>query len=216
MASGWTGGDYLQRPLEELLADVSGNDPAPAAGSVTAASLSLAAALTAKVARRSSRHVTDAGALADAADTLRERIVPLITGDAATYSAVLTAKRSGGTASEADGEAGEVDGEARAGGEAGGDVQAKAMAEAVRIPVEIAVVAADVVDLAVDLANRGNPNLRHDAIAAADMAAQCASVALSLAQANAADPSSPGPGAADAAVSAVARAEKVVAGIPRC
>lgn len=194
VASGWAAGDYLQRPLDELLADVAGSDPAPAAGSVTAASLSLAAALTAKVARRSTRHVSDAGALADAADALRERVVPLITGDAASYAAVLAAKRGGNDGTEP-------------------GAEAQAMADAVRIPVETAVVAADVVDLAVDLADRGNPNLRHDAIAAADLAAQCASIAASLARANAADPAFPGNDAADEAVSAAARAAKVVGAV---
>lgn len=196
MASGWTGGDYLRRPLDELLADVSGNDPAPAAGSVTAANLALAAALAAKVARRSTRHISDAGALADMADTSRDRVVPLITGDAACYAAVLAAKRDGNRG-------------------VGPDSAVEAMAEAVRIPIEIAVVAADVVELAVDLADRGNPNLRHDAIAAADLAAQCASVAASLAQANAADPSSPRADAADEAVLAATRATKAIAGLQR-
>ncbi|GAB3269038.1 cyclodeaminase/cyclohydrolase family protein [Arthrobacter pigmenti] len=196
MASGWPGGDYLQRPLDELLADVSGNDPAPAAGSVTAASLALAAALTAKVARRSTRHVSDAGALADIADASRDRVVPLITGDAASYAAVLAAKRGGHDGSEP-------------------DAETMAMAEALRIPIEIAVVAADVVELAIDLADRGNPNLRHDAIAAADLAAQCASVAASLAQANAGDPSSPRADAADEAVLAAAHAARAAGGIQR-
>lgn len=89
------------------------------------------------------------------------------------------------------------------------------MAEAVRIPVEIALTAADVVELAAQLAAHGNPNLRHDAIAAADLAAQCASVAASLAQANAADPSSPGAGVADAALSAAERASHSAAAIER-
>ncbi|WP_051298835.1 cyclodeaminase/cyclohydrolase family protein [Arthrobacter castelli] len=214
MASGWTGGDYPQRPFDDLLADVAGSDPAPAAGSVTAASLSLAAALTAKVARRSTRHISDAGRLAAAADSLRARAVPLISGDAAAYAAVLAAKRSGQTGAgqrqPAGGEA--ADGEAA-------DGEAAAMAEAMRIPAEIAVTAADVVDLAGYLAARGNPNLLHDAIAAADLASQCSAVAASLARANALDPASGRDSArsdaADAAASAAERAASAAVAIER-
>lgn len=214
MASGWTGGDYLQRPFSELLADVAGSDPAPAAGSMTAASVALAAALTAKVARRSTRQSSDAGALAESADALRERVVPLITGDAASYAAVLAAKRGGREDGGANTEV-EPGPRANAGAAASAGEESGAMAEAVRIPVEVAVVAADVVELAVDLAHRGNPNLWYDAVAAADLAAQCASVASSLAKVNAADPSAPAASAAEPALAAADRAVRTVGSIER-
>lgn len=87
MAQGWEAGDYLDRPLRELLADTAGDDPVPAAGSTIAATATLAAALTAKVARRSRRD--DADELAARADTLRERLEHGITLDAAAYADLL-------------------------------------------------------------------------------------------------------------------------------
>lgn len=89
MATGWQRGDYLDRPLRELLADVAGGDPVPAAGSAVVATTALAAALTAKVARRSRRG--DAEELAARADEVRARLEPGITSDAAAYAHVLAA-----------------------------------------------------------------------------------------------------------------------------
>lgn len=159
MAQGWEAGEYLQRPLQEFVADVAGKDPAPAAGSITAATVALAGALTAKVARRSTSQLSDAGTLADRADALCDRVTALITADAASYAEVLAAQRSGNGLDEA-------------------------MAEAVRIPVEIAGVAADIAEAAATLAENGNPNLRYDALAAVDLACQGAAVAASLVKAN--------------------------------
>lgn len=161
MTPGWEDGDYLERPLHELLDDVGGADPAPAAGSVTAATVSLAAALTAKVAHRSTAQLPDAGALAERATALRDRVSALITADAASYAEVLAAQRRGSGKTEA-------------------------MAEAVRIPTEIAEAAADIAELAAVLAEKGNPNLRYDALAAVDLADQGAAVATSLVRANSA------------------------------
>ncbi|MGH3425722.1 MAG: cyclodeaminase/cyclohydrolase family protein, partial [Nocardioidaceae bacterium] len=56
---GWATGDYLDRPLRDLLGDVSGADPVPAAGSLAAATGALAAGLVAKVARRSVSRLED-------------------------------------------------------------------------------------------------------------------------------------------------------------
>lgn len=91
MAAGWEKGDYLDRPLRAFLGDVGGADPVPAAGSAIAATTALAAALTAKVARRSRR--TDADALAARADELRAGLEPGITQDAAAYARVLETPR---------------------------------------------------------------------------------------------------------------------------
>ena len=88
---GWEAGDYLERPLRDLFDDVAGDSPVPAAGSTITATAALAAALTAKVARRSRRN--DADALAARADRLRERLEPGVTGDAAAYADVLTTPR---------------------------------------------------------------------------------------------------------------------------
>ncbi|GAB3518621.1 cyclodeaminase/cyclohydrolase family protein [Arthrobacter monumenti] len=187
MTPGWEAGDYLERPLQELLDDVGGTDPAPAAGSVTAATVSLAAALTAKVAHRSTTQRPDAGALADRATALRDRVSALITADAAGYAEVLAAQRRGRG-------------------------KAEAMAEAVRIPAEIAEAAAEIAELAAVLAENGNPNLRYDALAAVDLADQGAAVAASLVSANSVAASA---AAAAAALAAARRATDIAAGVVR-
>src|SRR5665647_125074 len=89
--SGWAAGDYLDRPLRELLEDVADADPVPAAGSVVAVLGALAAGLAAKVARRSTSQVPDTESIAERADWLRGRLEPLITADAASYTEALAA-----------------------------------------------------------------------------------------------------------------------------
>lgn len=92
MVSGWEAGDYLDRPLRELLDDAAGSAPVPAAGSTIATTAALAAALTAKVARRSQRD--DAAELATRADQLRARVEAGIAADAAAYADVLATPRN--------------------------------------------------------------------------------------------------------------------------
>lgn len=182
-AAGWTKGDYRDRPLKDLLADVRGSDPVPAAGSVTAVTVALAAGLTAKVARRST--LVEAEELAVQADAVGDRMAALATADAAGYAEVLAARRSGTRLAEA-------------------------LAEATVIPSVIASAAAEIAGLAAQLVTRGNPNLRFDAIAAADLAANAAAVAASLATADASET----PEAARA-VAAASRAEAIAAGVRR-
>ena len=156
---GWADGDYLGRPLRELMADVGGSDPVPAAGSTAAATGALAAALTAKVARRSRKRLSDADELAERADRLRSRLEPLVTLDAEAYAAALAARRDG--------------------------VDTKpTWKEAASWPETIAYVCADIADLAAHLTAEGNPNLRFDASGAASFAAATAEVASALVAAN--------------------------------
>ncbi|HLR84551.1 MAG TPA: cyclodeaminase/cyclohydrolase family protein [Nocardioidaceae bacterium] len=89
--AGWEGGDYLDRPLRDLLSDIAGAEPVPAAGSTVAGTTALAAALTAKVARRSRR--ADAAELAARADLLRTRVEAGVAADAAAYADVLSTPR---------------------------------------------------------------------------------------------------------------------------
>src|SRR5690625_7330542 len=44
LMAGWEGGDYLDRPLRDLLSDIAGAEPVPAAGSTVAGTTALAAA----------------------------------------------------------------------------------------------------------------------------------------------------------------------------
>lgn len=141
--------------MRDLLDDVAGTEPVPAAGSVTAATLALAAALTAKAAHRSRR--ADARDLAGRADALREQVEPIVTADAETYATALAASP---------------------------ERRATLLREASRGPLTVAVTAAEVAELAAELAHAGNPNLRYDAAAASRLAASAARVAASLAAAN--------------------------------
>ncbi len=155
-ATGWAAGDYLNRPLHELLEDVAGRDSVPAAGSAVAVLGALAAGLTAKVARRSSSGLPNAVDVAQRADELREGLEPLVTADAAGYAEAMAAP--------------------------GG--RAAAMAAASAGTAFMAEAAAEIAQIAVVLAMDGNPNLRWDAMAAARIAATAAEVAAELTAAN--------------------------------
>jgi formiminotetrahydrofolate cyclodeaminase len=157
--SGWEAGDYLDRPLRELLEDVAGADPVPAAGSVVAVLGALAAGLAAKVARRSTSERSDAQAIAEQADLLRQRLEPIITGDAASYAEALAA---GGDRAE----------------------RRAAMLEASSGPVVVTETAAEIAEIAAALAANCNPNLRVDAAAVAWFAASVAEVGADLTAAN--------------------------------
>ncbi|HUG51415.1 MAG TPA: cyclodeaminase/cyclohydrolase family protein [Terrimesophilobacter sp.] len=157
--SGWAAGDYLDRPLRELLEDVAGTDPVPAAGSLVAVLGALAAGLAAKVARRSTAQRPDAEDIAERADLLRQRLEPIITGDAASYAEALTA---GGSPAD----------------------RRAAMVEASSGPVVVAETAAEIAEIASSLAADCNPNLRVDAAAVAWLAASVAEVGADLTAAN--------------------------------
>jgi formiminotetrahydrofolate cyclodeaminase len=157
--AGWAAGDYLDRPLRELLEDVAGADPVPAAGSVVAVLGALAAGLAAKVARRSTSQVPDTEKIAERADWLRGRLEPLITADATSYTEALAARGN-----RAD--------------------HAAAMLSASSGPVLVAEIAAEIAEIASALAAAGNPHLRYDAAAAAWIAASIAEVGADLTAAN--------------------------------
>lgn len=157
--SGWAAGDYLDRPLRELLEDVAGTDPVPAAGSLVAVLGALAAGLAAKVARRSTAQRADAEHIAERADRLRRQLEPIITADAAGYAAALATEGA-----EADRDA--------------------AMLEASSGPVVVAEAAAEIAEIASALAANCNPNLRVDAVAVAWFAASVAEVGAALTAAN--------------------------------
>lgn len=155
-ARGWAAGDYLNRPLHELLEDVAGGGSVPAAGSAVALLGALSAGLTAKVARRSTSRLPNADEFAQRADQLREGLEPLVTADAASYAEAMAAPEG----------------------------RAAAMTVASAGMVLVAESAVEIAQIAVLLAVDGNPQLRWDAMAAARIAATAAEVAAELTAAN--------------------------------
>jgi formiminotetrahydrofolate cyclodeaminase len=149
--------------LDETMADfmerVSDRTSAPGGGSVAATSAALAASLAMMAARFSKEHMEDAEDLADRADSLRSRVSSLIEKDAEVYGRVLEAKRSGG------------------------DVRA-ALSDAADVPMEAAEAAAEVSDIASRLAEKGNPNLRGDALTAGFLAEASVRASAKLAEMN--------------------------------
>src|SRR5262245_25191544 len=154
---------YLETPLGELLDLVAAKTPAPGGGSAAALAAALAAGLVA-MAARFSVDWSDASGAAAQAEALRGRAGPLAQSDAAAYAKALAVLR----------EPGDGDPEAR-------DARiGEALSEAAEVPLQIAEVAADVAALAAEVAERGNPNLRGDAAAAAVLAEAAARIGANL------------------------------------
>ncbi len=86
--------DYTELPLGRFLGMVASREPAPGGGASAAVTVALAAALTSMAARFSTDHLTDAETIADKAEELRSRVMPLARADAAAYGRVLDAYRT--------------------------------------------------------------------------------------------------------------------------
>jgi hypothetical protein len=128
----------------------------------------MAAAVVAMAARASLESWDAAAGAAAQAETLRARAAPLAQHTAEGYEAAL-AVRDGVAAlvpEKRDWEIGRV------------------FSAAAEPPLEIARVAADVAELAAEVATRGEPRVRADAIAAATLAAAAARAAVTLVSAN--------------------------------
>jgi len=158
----------LDLPLRELLDEVAAPGRTPGGGSVAAVVTAAAAGLLAKVARSSSEEWAEAPGIAAQAEALRDRAEPLAQADADEYEAALRAR----------GDDREEPGERR------DFALGRAFARAAEPPLEIAAVAADVARLAVAVADRGEPALRADAVAAALLAAAAAATAAELVAVN--------------------------------
>ena len=152
---------YGELELAGLLDQTASTQPAPGGGSVAAIVVALAAALVEKSANLSEDWPDAAGVRAQAR-TLRERALPLAERDATAYGQVLEALRS----------------------KAGDAALARALSEAAEVPLAIAQSALDVAELAREAADRGNPNLRGDVVAAAAMAGGAAVGAAHLVEIN--------------------------------
>jgi formiminotetrahydrofolate cyclodeaminase len=156
--------DYLNLRLRDLLERIAEQTPAPGGGSVAAFVVAMAAGLVAMAARFSREHWAEAaGALAQA-ERLRRRAEPLGKEDAEAYEEALRALRLPR----------EADSEGR------NEVLRKALERAAAVPLEIAGIASSVALLAAEVAERGNPNLRGDAAAAAVLAEGGARAAANL------------------------------------
>jgi formiminotetrahydrofolate cyclodeaminase len=158
----------LDLPLRELLDEVAARGRTPGGGSVAALVTAAAAGLLAKVARSSGEGWPDAPGIAAQAEALRDRAAPLAQLDADEYEAALRAQSD----------------DSQEQGERRDFMLGRAFARAAEPPLEIAAIAADVSRLSVTIAERGEPALRADAVAAALLSAAAAAVAAELVAVN--------------------------------
>src|SRR4051812_897564 len=139
----------------------SGPDPVPGGGSAAALAAAMAAALAANMARLSAPTWADGEGVAAQAQTLRARVEPLAQADADAYARVL---RRFAHATEAD--------------------LGEALYLAAELPLEIAELAADTATLCALVADRCDPRLRPDAVAATVLAKAAARSAAHLVEVN--------------------------------
>jgi formiminotetrahydrofolate cyclodeaminase len=146
--------DLLDAPLRDFLDTLAGDGPAPGGGSAAAIVVAMSAALVAMVGRASKEHWPEAGGTIGQAEALRARVAPLAQADADAYAAALAALRGRDQL-----EARYRDQKLRA-----------ALEHAAEIPLRIAETGCDLAVLAALLAEKGNPEVRADAAAAAVLA----------------------------------------------
>jgi methenyltetrahydrofolate cyclohydrolase len=189
---------YLDMRVGEFLDELAAARPAPGGGSAAALAVALAAALCAMTAELSARHLAGAPQLAAQARGLLRRAAPLAQADADAYAGVLTALRA---PAQPDGQREE-------------QVSA-ALARASEVPLEVAELGDSAAALAADVADRGNPAVRGDALAAAQLAAAAARTAAALVQINLAGmPDDPGPARATQLAAHAARLAAQAARLP--
>jgi methenyltetrahydrofolate cyclohydrolase len=159
---------FQEASLSEFLDRVASSEPAPGGGAVAAVAAALAAGLVSMAGRFSTDHLGDAGAVVNEADALRLNALALADRDAAAYAAV----------SEAYALAKDVDADGRR-------RQIRAALEgATQVPLEITRVATRTAVLASRLAQRGNQNLKGDALTAGLLATAAARGAATLVEIN--------------------------------
>ena len=159
--------DYAELPLGRFLDMVASREPAPGGGASAAVAVALAAALTGMAARFSMDRLADAETIADKAEELRGKVMPLAQADAAAYGRVLDAYRTPHD-------------------DEGGRRRRirEALSEAADVPLSIAEVGAEVAGDAARLAEEGNPNLRGDAVTATVLAGAGVRAAATLVEIN--------------------------------
>jgi formiminotetrahydrofolate cyclodeaminase len=159
--------NYAELPLGRFVDMVASREPAPGGGASAAVAIALAAALTAMAARFSADNLADAETIADRAEELRNRVMPLAQADAAAYGRVLDAYRT-----------------PRDDDEKRRRRIREALSEAADVPLSIAEVGVEVVGNAARLVEEGNPNLRGDAMTAAALAKAGVRAAATLVEIN--------------------------------
>jgi methenyltetrahydrofolate cyclohydrolase len=159
--------NYAELPLGRFVDMVASREPAPGGGASAAVAIALAAALTAMAARFSADNLADAETIADRAEELRNKVMPLAQADAAAYGRVLGAYR---TPREDD--------------EKRRRRIREALSEAADVPLSIAEVGVEVAGNAARLVEEGNPNLRGDAMTAAALAKAGVRAAATLVEIN--------------------------------
>lgn len=146
-------GDLLDLRLRDLLDAIALEDPTPGGGSTAALAIAMSAALSAMVAR-ASKDWPEAGAAVAQAEQLRKRTAPLAQRDAEAYEEALASIRLPDRV--------EPDVRDAAVG--------AALSRAAEVPLLIAEAGADAASLAALVADRGTPDRRGDAAAAALLA----------------------------------------------
>jgi methenyltetrahydrofolate cyclohydrolase len=159
--------NYAELPLGRFMDMVASREPTPGGGASAAVAVALAAALTAMAARFSADHLADAETIADWAEELRNRVMPLAQADAAAYGRVLDAYRT-----------------PRDDDEKRRRRIREALSEAADVPLSIAEVGVEVAGNAARLVEEGNPNLRGDAVTAAALAKAGVRAAATLVEIN--------------------------------
>ncbi len=146
---------FLDAGLKEFLDAVPARTPAPGGGAVAAIAASLAAGLTAMAARFAPDQWERRAEVVGRAEELRARVEPLADADAEAYGAYMAERTD------------------------------ESVERIIAIPFELVEVAAEVAGLAALVAAEGNPNVRGDASAGADLAAAAASIGARLVRINA-------------------------------
>ena len=159
--------NYAELPLGRFVDMLASREPTPGGGASAAVAVALAAALTAMAARFSADHLADAETIADRAEELRNRVMPLAQADAAAYGRVLDAYRT-----------------PRDDDEKRRRRIREALSEAADVPLSIAEVGVEVAGNAARLVEEGNPNLRGDAVTAAALAKAGVRAAATLVEIN--------------------------------
>ena len=160
---------FLEASLGRFLDLVAAREPAPGGGAAAAVTAALAAGLVGMAARFSQSQLPDAADRVERADRLRTEVARLGQRDAEAYQNVLAAYRLPK----------EPDPQARR------QQIHRSLERAAQVPLQVAEISAQVAVEAAELAVRGNPNLRGDALAAVFLADAAARSAAGLVRLNA-------------------------------